>query len=227
MRTLLLAICPYAIGIIAVLELVIFILLIRRFRESGRKVALFMGLISLGLFLDAAVIVLGRLIGEGALLLFLSRIRYVAHGVLIPLMLIIIPYALEAGGIWKKLTWLLTILLMLLGCAEGFANVLEYSETAGVLRCVSSDATPAWASAVSGILSFGTVIPVIIFGIVIWIRQKDPNIFLAGFLMFLFAGLGPVGGNMDLIFFISMFGELAMVFFYYRYTRRYVSNKKE
>ena len=35
--------------------------------------------------------------------------------------------------------------------------------------------------------------------------------------MFVFAALGPATGNMDLLFVISMFGELFMILFYYLY----------
>ena len=40
---------------------------------------------------------------------------------------------------------------------------------------------------------------------------------ITGLLMFVFAALGPATGNMDLLFVISMFGELFMVLFYYLY----------
>ena len=59
----------------------------------------------------------------------------------------------------------------------------------------------------------------IIAGVIVWIRQKTPFFFLSGFLMFAFSALGPASGNADLIFFISMFGELFMVLFLYLYAR--------
>jgi hypothetical protein len=37
--------------------------------------------------------------------------------------------------------------------------------------------------------------------------------------MFAFSALGPATGNTDLIFFISMFGEILMVLFLYLYAR--------
>ena len=73
---------------------------------------------------------------------------------------------------------------------------------------------------ISKILSFGTVIPMMIAGVIVWIRQKTPLLFLSGFTMFLFSALGPATGNADLIFFISMFGELFMVLFLYLYANR-------
>ena len=53
-------------------------------------------------------------------------------------------------------------------------------------------------------LSFGTVVPLMLVGIYVWIRQKTPHLFLSGFLMFFFSAVGPATGNTDLIFFISM-----------------------
>ena len=109
--------------------------------------------------------------------------------------------------------------MIALGIAEGFATVLETTEIAGVLRCKSADGTPAWAEGVSMILSFGTVIPLMIAGIAAWIRQKTPLLFLSGFLMFLFSALGPATGNTDLIFYISMFGEVGMALCFLLYAR--------
>ena len=109
---------------------------------------------------------------------------------------------------------------MAAGMAGGFATVLELREVAGLVRYASGDATPGWARAVSSILSYGAVIPLIIAGVAVWIRQKTPLLFLSGFLMFAFSALGPASGNFDLIFFISMFGEICMVLCLLLYARR-------
>ena len=102
---------------------------------------------------------------------------------------------------------------------EGACTILELREIAGVIRFASGETTPKWADMISSILSFGTVIPMMIVGVIVWIRQKTPHLFLSGFFMFLFSALGPATGNADLIFFISMFGELFMVLFLYLYAR--------
>ena len=106
---------------------------------------------------------------------------------------------------------------MAAGAAEGACTVLELKEMAGVVRYVSGEATPGWANLISMVLSFGTVIPMMIIGVIVWLRQKTPYLFLSGFIMFVFSALGPATGNADLIFFISMFGELFMVLFLYLY----------
>ena len=54
-----------------------------------------------------------------------------------------------------------------------------------------------------------------IVGIVVWKKQKTPRLFLAGFLMYLFSALGVV--CMELMFYISMYGEVLMATFFYLY----------
>ena len=116
-----------------------------------------------------------------------------------------------------KVLWGFTAVVMALGLAHAFAINLDVTEYSGVLRHTMADSSPAWARIVSSALSFGTVLPLIICGIIVWIRQKTPYLFLSGLLMFVFAGLGPAIGRFDLIFFISMFGELFMIAFAFLY----------
>ena len=214
MRAFLLGICPAALWIIAAIELVIMLLALRGSDRGQRPLHLLTGLVCFGLFYDALIIALGALLGEGALFIFLSRLRFVFHGALIPLLFAICAYALDFSKTWKTIVWVFTGILIVLGIAEGFATDLSVQHVAGVLRCTSGDGTPGWAKAVSGILSYGTVVPLIVAGIVVWIRRKSPALFLAGFLMFAFSALGPATGNFDLIFFISMFGEVCMALFF-------------
>ncbi len=49
------------------------------------------------------------------------------------------------------------------------------------------------------------------------VKQKAPTLFLSGFLMFAFSALGPASGNFDLIFYISMYGEVLMALCFYLY----------
>lgn len=154
---------------------------------------------------------------EGTLFQTLSQIRFVSHGALIPLIFPICAYALDLKKVWLKVVWIFTGVLVVLGIAEGFAVELVVKDAANIIRYASGDGTPAWAEAVSGVLSYGTVIPLMIVGIIVWVKQKTPKLFLSGFLMFLFSALGPATGNFDLIFFISMFGEALMTLFFYLY----------
>ena len=219
-RDFLLRICPAAIWVIAAIELVIMLLAAKGSDKGKKPLHLLTALVCFGLFYDALIIALGSFLGEGALFMFLSRLRFVFHGALIPLLFAICAYALGFNTTWKTIAWIFTGILIVLGVAEGFATELSVQRVAEVLRCKSGDGTPAWATAVSNVLSFGTVIPLMIAGIVVWIKQKTPALFLAGFLMFAFSALGPATGNTDLIFFISMFGEVCMALFFLLYAKK-------
>ena len=220
MREFLLRICPAALWVIAAIELAIMLLALRGSDKGRKPLHLLTALVCFGLFYDALIIALGSTLGEGALFLFLSRLRFVFHGALIPLLFAICAYALNFNKRWKTIVWIFTGALIALGIAEGFATDLSVQQVAGVLRCTSGDGTPGWAKAVSGVLSYGTVVPLIIAGVIVWIKQKTPALFLAGFLMFAFSALGPATGNFDLIFFISMFGEVCMALFFLVYAKK-------
>ncbi len=201
------------IGMIAALELILATILGLRFARTQRPLTLCVLLLDLGLFIDAFLIAIGKPLS--GIPEILSRLRFLAHGALIPLLFPICGYGLKAGKKAMRILWIATVVVILVGIAHAIALNLELSilEAEHVIRHVVADSTPLWARMVSKFLSFGTVLPLIVCGIIIWIKQKNPNLFLSGFLMFAFAALGPATGNFHLIFFISMFGELFMILF--------------
>ena len=219
MRALLISSCPTLLSVIAALEGLFVIIALRGWKGSRKPLFLLTALVAFGLFYDALILALGGVMKEGALLLTLSRLRFVFHGALIPLLFAICAYALDFNKTWKTVVWVFTGVLIVLGIAEGFATDLAVQHVAGIVRCTSGEGTPSWAKAVSGVLSYGTVVPLIIAGVIVWVRQKTPALFLAGFLMFAFSALGPATGNFDLIFFISMFGEVCMALFFLLYAK--------
>jgi len=219
MRTFLLNICSGAIWGIVLLETVLAVLLFVHWKKKQQPVALLTFFVALGLVLDALIIGMGSML-NAEVLKAISPVRFIAHGFLIPLLFPICGYALKLKEPVMKVLWIFTGVLMAAGAAEGFCTVLEMKEMAGVIRFVSSEATSKWADLISKLLSFGTVIPMMIIGVAVWIRQKNPHLFLSGLLMFVFSALGPATGNADLIFFISMFGELFMIFFLYLFVKK-------
>lgn len=220
MRNFFLTSCKTGIWVITILELVLILLLSKKLKDTKNKsMVICMMLIGVGLFIDALFISLGALLPE-EIILKVSPIRFIAHGSLIPLLFPICGYGLKLKEKPMKVIWIITIVVMILGLSEALATKLEIKEFANVLRAVSTSETPKWADKVSRILSFGTVIPLMISGVYIWIKEKHPQLFLSGFLMFAFAALGPATGNMDLIFYISMYGELLMLLFFYLYTNK-------
>jgi len=214
MRELLFASCPIMLWVISIIELFFTVLLFSRYAKSKNLIFLLSGLICVGLTYDALVLALGSFMAEGAVLLALSRMRYVLHGGLIPLIFVICAYALNFKGFWKTAAWILAAILIILGIADGCIRVIGTTTVAGICRYASVSA-PAWAEIVNSLLTFGTVIPMMIAGIVVWARQKTPHLFLSAFLMFAFSGLGAA--CLELMFYISMYGELLMALFLYFY----------
>ena len=225
MREFFITICSMAIWFIVAAEGLIAALLFFQAKRHSQPVALWSGVLTIGLILDAAIIGLGTALPESTLTA-ISPARFIAHGLLIPLIFPIFAYALKLKKAVIIGVWVVTGLLMIGGVAQALATVLEKREIAGVVRLTSGTDTPKWADIISRVLSFGTVIPMMIAGILVWIKQKNPLLFLSGFLMFVFSALGPATGNSDLIFFISMFGELLMVLFLYLYSRKEVCSRK-
>ena len=219
MREFFITICPKAIWAIVAAEALIAVLLFLQAKRHRQPVALWSGVLTIGLILDSAIIGLGAALPESTLTA-ISPVRFIAHGLLIPLIFPICAYALKLKKPVIIGVWVMTGLLIIGGVAQAWATVLEKQEIAGVVRLASGADTPKWADIISRVLSFGTVIPMMIAGIFVWIKQKNPHLFLSGFLMFVFSALGPATGNSDLIFFISMFGEVLMALFLYLYCRK-------
>ena len=217
MRSLLLFLMPYALWGMTLVHGVLLAVFLRKYKATKNILFLLSGLVTAGLFYDALILSLGTVLYRGPLLQALSQVRFISHGGLIPLLFPICAHALTRRKGIVRAVWAVTGILIVLGIAEGFVTVLEPRDVGGVIRYASGEETPSWASAVSSALSYGTVIPLIFVGIAAWVREKTPALFLSGFLMFAFAALGPATGNFDLIFFISMGGEVLMVLFLYVY----------
>lgn len=220
MRSFLLTVLPAGLWLCVAIHICFLYLSFRQYRSSGQLLFALTGLVTLGLLYDALILSLGTVLPLGTGLKTLSQFRFVSHGGLIPLLFPICAYGLKSGKKFCRIVWFFTGVLILLGIAEGFSTQLESKEIAAVVRYAASEATPGWASAVSSLLSYGTVVPLMIAGIFVWRKEKTPALFLSGFLMFAFAALGPATGNFDLIFFISMAGEVLMALFLYLYARK-------
>ena len=217
MLDLLYASCPLMLWVITAAEVVFTVLLFSHYAKTKNIIYLLSGLICVGLTYDALILALGAFMTEGGLLMALSRMRYILHGGLIPLIFLICAYALDFKGLWMKAAWVFTGVLIALGVADGCVRTIGVETVAGICRYASVSA-PVWAEIVNGALTFGTVIPMMIAGIFVWIRQKTPFLFLSAFLMFAFSGLGAA--CLELMFYISMYGELLMALFLLLYARK-------
>ena len=218
MRDLLIENCSLVIWIIVAIEAILGVSLAAAYKKDRRPIIICMILVDFGLLVDALLINLGGFF-DGGLPEPISRLRFILHGTLIPLLFPICGYALKLKRKVMSVIWALTAVVMVLGLAEGMSITLELIQIGDVVRHNSADSSPAWAETIRSFLSFGTVIPLIIVGIAVWIKQKTPTLFLSGFLMFAFAALGPATGNFDLLFVITMIGEVLMVLFFMLYIR--------
>lgn len=219
MRDLLVSTCPACILAIAIVEIVLTVYMLRMYKRTKSIYALGMALLTMGLVLDALVIDLG-VIYTGALLKPISRLRYICHGVLVPFLFPFSAHGLKLSEKVMKIVWGVTAVIMAAGLAANLTLGLEAEEVGIITRYVEMEGSPAWVEAISGLLTFGAVIPLIICGIIVWVKKKIPHMFLSGLFMFAFSALGPATGNFDMIFYISMYGELLMVLFFYLYERK-------
>ena len=221
-RTFLLDYGLICIWVISLLELLLTGFLFIDYKAKRDPAILWMALLGVGLCYDAAIIGLGGMILPPVLPMF-SRVRFVLHGLLLPLNLVICAYSLPFYRKPRIATWVLTGILMALGAAAECLRELTLAEPiGGIVRYVSASPKDSWMEIVNTVLSYGTVLPVIIIGIAVCVKHKSPSILLAGLLMFGFAALGPATGNFDLIFLISMFGELFMLLFYTIFEKRHL-----
>ena len=219
MRVFLLNNAPVIVWIVIALELLVLLGLIMTFIKTRKAAAFLSMILTLGLLFDAVVIGVGNFMPLTSLKT-LSQYRFILHGLLVPILLLISAHALEWKGGTLALAYMVTFVLMMAGLYMGKATVLEPVEFAGLRRFISGSSTPALAKIIERVLSFGTVLPLILAGIIAFIEKKQGLfILLGGLAMFIFSALAPATGNTDLIFLISMFGELLMVFFFYLYCR--------
>lgn len=221
MRDSLISVMPVTMWILTGLDLAFALFLFVLWRKRSWAPALWMGLVAFGLFYDALILSLGTLLPAGALLQGLSLPRFVLHCGLIPLLFPLCAEALGWKPVGRRPVWIVTALIMAVGVAAGFATRLEPQTLGGVIRYASAKGqTPAWSGGIQNALSYGPIIILMLCGLVAWIRCKRPELFFSGLAMFVFSALAPATGNADLIFFISMFGEVLMVLFFWLYAKK-------
>jgi len=191
------------------------------------QIPLLTGILCIGLFYDALILALGTVLPFGGLLKALSQFRYILHLVLIPLLFPICAYSLTKNRKVIKIVWICSILIMVMGL---FAGVIMKTEprTVGTLnRYAQAEQNSVFASTLTQLLDIVPVFVMIIIGIYLFLKKKNPNMFFSGFFMLLFTLLGiflgkDPGGDksQSLMFYISMYGESLMVFFLYRFIQK-------
>ena len=213
--------------IISAVELVLTITLFSDFSRKRDPVIICMALVGVGLCYDAAVLTAGKMIMLPVLSV-LSRGRFIVHGLFLPIIFAVCAHAVPFYKPARIATWVLTTLLMLVGAVSGFYRelekvVLNEGEFSEIVRFTSASPRDSWMELVSTGIIFGTAAVLILSGIRITIKQKTPSIMLSGLLMLGFYLLGPLTGNTDLVFLISMFGGLSMLLCFVIFEKRHIS----
>ena len=226
MRNFLISSMPAVLIIITVLEGFFVLKMFRQFRALNNIIPLLVGILCIGLFYDALILSLGSVLKYGAVFKALSQLRYILHATMIPLLLPICCYTFGSNRLVKPV-WAVTIVIMIAGLAAGICTATEPRTVGSIARYAVSDTNPGW---VDGIVQALDIVPVFLMiglGLVVWKKKKNPNLFWAGFFMLLFTMLGiflgkDPGGDatQSLMFFISMFGELLMVYFLWRFSEK-------
>ena len=90
-----------------------------------------------------------------------------------------------------------------------------------IKRCGMHDDTPGWVSSIDTMMNIGSVIYMMIAGLILIIVNRVFLYFLAGFFMLIFSAIGPASGNSDLNFLLSVYGEILMMIFLFVFFKKY------
>lgn len=151
--------------------------------------------IILALCWDNAIVAAGALVGPGDLLVGLSVPRYVAHGLLTPLLIPIVFWIARLR--LRAWVWVLTALLVALGAYTEIFNLdLVLKEYGGTLRYAHAAASPPIPSIVTVLVLIGV-------GGLLWRRAGVPWLCLGALAMFGSAASG--------VFWLGNAGELVLI----------------
>jgi hypothetical protein len=195
--------------LLAVLQLVCAVWLIRQLRQSYNHYNALAAITVIMLVYDNLVVASGGLLGEGDLLKTLNVLRYYGHALLTPTMIIFaFGVARRLGFRWAQskvshaIFCLLATLLIVYGAVTDILRLdLVIADEFGVLRYVNQAEAILKGPPLAPVV---TIVVVIAVGFMMWRRQHAPWMLVGSALMFVAAGAGismPVLGNV---------GEVAM-----------------
>ncbi len=213
MKDFLNAITAPTVWIVTIIELLLVIYLVLRYVKTKSLFVLITLLVTAGLFFDAFIISLGTFMSASNLP-FTSRLRFVLHGVLVPTLFILAERAKPLKSPWNIVVYVITGICIVLGLVTAFLTKLEIANVGNVSRMIVDKVnTQKWVQKLPNMINIITVIPLIVVGIICWIKEKNMNLFLSGFFMLFFSAIGPIFKLFDYLFLLSMFGEVLMILF--------------
>jgi hypothetical protein len=194
-------------GLIAVAEAVLLALVITMRRRQPDWAFTLLILVILALIWDNAVVAIGSTVGEGETLRALSVPRYVTHGLLVPLLIMVgvglgrrhgVPSL--AGRTAPAVFGALTVVLMSAGIWLDIVGLdLQPTHYADTLRYTNAASHGAPIPAVI------TILVLIGIGITLLVRARQPWLLAGGVAMFVAAALGAVA------FWFGNIGELLLI----------------
>jgi len=167
-----------------------------------------------GLIYDGAIILLGFLM-SGGILLFFNRLRFILHGILVPLLILFSAYALKSTGRVFSAQLIILIILSIIGMIAGIIAKLKLVEDAVLKRYTFNEDKTSLIMIIFNVMNIGSVLYMIVVGVLLLIRSKEYYFFLAGIFMLIFSAIGPAIGKIELNYLLSMYGEVLMVVFLY------------
>lgn len=201
---------------IACIMVLFMVLLFGTYKKTDEKLFLLVGAFALGLFYDAFVLALGSTLGEGLLIMVLTRVRYILYGILIPVMFLICAFALDLQGKWLKGAGICAGVFMLLGVVGGSVVGLSPKADEEIFRyAVTSPGV--WETAVHCVVYFGAALVLLGTGVAVWIKWETPRLLIAGLLMLACVVLSVA--LHDTGFYIGIFGQIMVLLLLYLYAR--------
>ena len=205
-----------AFWVVACVLILFMVLMFNTYKKTNEKLFLLVGAFAFGLFYEAFVLALGSTLGEGLLILILTRVRYILYGILVPVLLLVSAFALDLQGKWLKAAWISAGIFMLLGVVGGSVVDLTPKTDEELFRyAVVSPAI--WETVVHCVVYFGTALVLLGTGVAIWVKWETPRLLIAGLLM-----LACVAASVflrDAGVFVSVFGQIMVLLFLYLYAR--------
>lgn len=181
------------------------------FQQSINMGTILLLVVLTGLIYDNLIISLGSWIGEGELLEFLNRLRFLFHTLFTPLLLVVaVELANYAGVLWfgspivHCITWMIAIALIEFEFRKKYLTLkLESTTFAGTLRYREAEGSLPMAAIL-------TIALVAVVGIIIWQTMQCPWVFVGALIMFFGSAVptrlvGPVlGSGVEIVLVLSL-----------------------
>ena len=178
----------------------------------------------IGLIYDGMIILLGSTMTEW-LLMFLNQLRFIFHGLLVPVLILFSGYALDYKSKTYFINLIINIILSIFGFFIGIITELKVEDSGVLKRCTFSDDIPLFINISFILMNIGCVIYMIIAGIILYVKSREYYFLLAGVFMLIFSAIGPAMGNPDITYLLSMYGEVLMIIFLYLYFKKTIRAK--